>query len=269
MLEDKKVIDAVQDHYSRIAKSTANLSCCCGSDVDPDTEAMLSADPKDLSGQMGYSADEMSAVPDGANLGLGCGNPTALAGLSAGEVVVDLGSGAGFDAFLSAKAVGESGKVIGIDLNDDMLVKARWNAAKGDVKNVTFLKGDLTALPLEDNSANVVISNCVINLVPDKSLVYREALRVLKPGGRMEISDMISQAAMPDDLRENLNMVSCCIGGAATEADTKKMMAEAGFVDIVIDAKIKESKELIEKWGLDEAVADNVYSAYISGRKPE
>ncbi len=268
MLEDKKVVDAVQDHYSRIAKQTKNLGCGCNSEVDPDTVAMLETAPESLSGEMGYSEAEMAAVPDGANLGLGCGNPLAMAGLSEGEVVVDLGSGAGFDAFLSAQKVGESGKVIGVDLNDDMLTKARWNAAKGGYKNVTFLKGNLTELPVEDNTANVVISNCVINLVPDKTTVFREALRVLKPGGRIEVSDVVSMEEMSDAIREDMAMVSCCIGGAATKEKTIAMMTEAGFVDIKVLPK-DGSKELIDKWGIEAEVRKTVYSAYISGRKPE
>ena len=218
---------------------------------------------------MGYSKKDIQGVIEGANMGLGCGNPVALASLNPGETVVDLGSGGGFDCFLAAKQVGESGQVIGVDMTPDMLSKARSNAEKMGTKNVEFRLGEIEHLPVADNTADIIMSNCVINLSPEKSKVYREALRILKPGGRLAISDIVATAPLPPDIQQNLALVSACVGGAATIDDTKEMLQEAGFADITIKAK-DESRELISQWapGENKNAGDYVVSAYIEATKP-
>jgi ubiquinone/menaquinone biosynthesis C-methylase UbiE len=182
----------------------------------------------DLSRSIGYSEDDLKVVPD-ANLGLGCGNPTAFAELKKGEIVLDLGSGAGFDSFLAAQKVGDAGKVIGVDMTPEMLEKAQNNALKYGYSNVEFRFGDIEALPVEDKSVDVIISNCVINLAPDKEKVFREAFRVLKPGGRMYISDMVLLAELPEDLRNDKDMLAGCVAGAILKEDYMNLLKKAGF----------------------------------------
>ena len=219
---------------------------------------------------MGYSKADLSSVVDGANLGLGCGNPVALASLKSGEVVVDLGSGGGFDCFLAAKQVGENGRVIGVDMTPDMLSRARMNAEKMKTANVEFRLGEIEHLPVADNTADIIMSNCVINLSPDKLQVYHEAFRILKPGGRLAISDVVATAPLPADVQQNLALVSACVGGAATVDETTVMLQEAGFNNIRITAK-DESRELISKWvpGETKNAGDYVVSAYIEAIKPK
>lgn len=202
-------------------------------------------------------------------MGLGCGNPVALASLKPGETVVDLGSGGGFDCFLAAKQVGESGQVIGVDMTPDMLSKARSNAEKMGTNNVEFRLGEIEHLPVADNTADIIMSNCVINLSPEKLKVYREAFRILKPGGRLAISDIVARAPLPPEIQQNLALVSACVGGAATIDETTRMLQEAGFSDISIKAKDK-SRELISQWapGENKNAGDYVVSAYIEAVKP-
>lgn len=183
---------------------------------------------------MGYSDDELTQVPEGANLGLGCGNPVAIASLKTGETVLDLGSGAGFDAFLAVKKVGETGKVIGVDMTDEMLRRARENAKKGGFDNVEFKKGDIENLPLEDEEVDVIISNCVINLAPDKQKVFRETYRVLKSGGRLMVSDVVLTKPLPDELKNDEELLSGCVAGAILKKDYLKLLKKAGFSDIKI-----------------------------------
>jgi ubiquinone/menaquinone biosynthesis C-methylase UbiE len=196
-----------------------------------------------MSTLMGYSKQDLASVTDGANMGLGCGNPVALASLQSGETVVDLGSGGGFDCFLAAKQVGDTGRVIGVDMTPDMLSKARANAEKMQTQNVEFRLGEIEHLPVADNSADIIMSNCVINLSPDKLSVYRDTYRILKPGGRLAISDIIAIAPLPQEIQQNLALVSACVGGAATIDDTRNMLAQAGFENIKITAK-DESRKL-------------------------
>jgi SAM-dependent methyltransferase len=240
------------------AKKSA-ASCCGGSDVSSEQMATL----------MGYSKEDFASVPEGANMGLGCGNPVALASLKAGETVVDLGSGGGFDCFLAAKQMGETGKVIGIDMTPDMLSTARANAEKIQAKNVEFRLGEIEHLPVADKSADVVMSNCVINLSPDKQKVYSDAFRILKPGGRLAISDIIAIAPLPAEIQQNLELVSACVGGAATIDDTKDMLEKAGFENIKIIPK-DESRRLISEWtsGDNKNAGDFVVSAYIEATRP-
>jgi SAM-dependent methyltransferase len=222
-----------------------------------------------MSALMGYSKEDFASVPEGANMGLGCGNPVALASLQAGETVVDLGSGGGFDCFLAAKQVGNSGKVIGVDMTPDMLSKARANAEKMKATNVEFRLGEIEHLPVADNSADIIMSNCVINLSPDKHKVYRDAFRILKPGGRLAISDIIAIAPLPEEIQQNLELVSACVGGASTFDETNDMLAKAGFENIKITPK-DESRKLISEWtsGDSKNAGDYVVSAYIEAVKP-
>jgi len=222
-----------------------------------------------MSALMGYSKKDFDSVPEGANMGLGCGNPVALASLQTGETVVDLGSGGGFDCFLAAKQVGHTGKVIGVDMTPDMLSKARANAEKMQAKNVEFRLGEIEHLPVADNNADIIMSNCVINLSPDKLTVYRDAYRVLKPGGRLAISDIVALAPLPEEIQQNLALVSACVGGAATIDDTRDMLEKAGFVNIKITPK-DESRKLISEWtaGDSKNAGDYIVSAYINAAKP-
>jgi len=279
----KEVIrQAVRDRYGKIAKANSEVpgksiigsccgesktaagnnsaaSCCGGSDVTSEQMSTL----------MGYSKQDFVGVPEGANMGLGCGNPVALATLQTGETVVDLGSGGGFDCFLAAKQVGETGRVIGVDMTPDMLSKARKNAEKMQTENVEFRLGEIEHLPVADNSADIIMSNCVINLSPDKLSVYRDAYRILKPGGRLAISDIVAIAPLPEEIQQNLALVSACVGGAATIDDTVDMLAEVGFENITITPK-DQSRELISEWtaGDRKNAGDHVVSAYIEATKP-
>ena len=237
----------------------AAASACCGPAEAP------SPDEKAL--QMGYSEAEIAAAPEGANLGLGYGNPQAIAALGPGEVVIDLGSGAGFDCFLAARQIGPSGRVIGVDMTHEMLKKARDNAVSLGAGNVEFRLGEIEHLPIADNTADVVISNCVINLVPNKAPVYREAYRVLKPGGRLAVSDVVNIAPLSSDLAADPSLLCGCIAGAAPEAQVEAWLAEAGFVDIRIDLK-PESREMIAGWAPGSGVENHVASAAIEARKP-
>ncbi len=240
------------------AKNSA-ASCCGGSDVTSEQMSAL----------MGYSRQDLASAPQGANMGLGCGNPVALASLQTGETVVDLGSGGGFDCFLAAKQVGDAGKVIGVDMTPDMLSKARANAEKIQAKNVEFRLGEIEHLPVADNSADIIMSNCVINLSPDKLSVYRDAYRILKPGGRLAISDIVALGPLPQEIQQNLALVSACVGGAATIDDTREMLAQVGFESIKITPK-DESRKLISEWtaGDSKNAGDYVVSAYIEAVKP-
>ena len=255
--------ELVRARYGGIAEAASAASgceaaaSCCG----------LARDPAGKSREMGYSEAELAAVPEGANLGLGCGNPQAIAALKPGETVIDLGSGAGFDCFLAAGQVGERGRVIGVDMTHEMLKKARDNAAKIGAGNVEFRLGELEHLPVADNTADVILSNCVINLVPDKAQVYREAFRALKPGGRLAISDVINQSLLPARLSQDPALLCGCIAGAATVPETETWLAEAGFVDIRVTPKA-ESRELISTWAPGSGIEDFVVSAVVEARKP-
>ncbi len=278
--DEEKIRDAVREAYGRVAKlgtitSGSSLTpCCCGEpdiSVGENAASSCCGEPEftseQMSAVMGYSKEDMDSVPEGANLGLGCGNPVALASLEPGETVVDLGSGGGFDCFLASKQVGETGRVIGVDMTPDMVSKARNNAEEMGTNNVEFRLGEIEHLPVADSSADIIMSNCVINLSPDKLSVYRDAFRVLKPGGRLAISDIVATAQLPDDIQQNLALVSACVGGAATIDDTEKMLKEAGFQDIKITPK-DESREIIGNWVPGKNAGDYVVSAYIEAVKP-
>lgn len=234
-------------------------SGCCGSAPPPSVD--------ELARRMGYSDEERAAIPDGANLGLGCGNPQAIAELRPGEVVLDLGSGAGFDCFLAARAIGPQGRVIGIDMTHEMLARARANAATLGLGTVEFRLGEIEHLPVGDGVVDVIISNCVLNLSPDKAQVLREAFRVLKPGGRVAISDLVMLAPLPDHLARDAALYAGCIAGAATRAELLTWLAEAGFAAISVEPK-PESAALIREWAPGSGAENHVVSALIAARKP-
>jgi arsenite methyltransferase len=224
---------SVREHYASIARgntsccgTAAKLSSCCG---DPQ--------PITVSKAVGYSDAEMQAVPEGSNLGLGCGNPLAFAALKAGDVVVDLGSGAGFDCFLAAQRVGPGGQVIGVDMTHEMLARARDNAARDGVANVEFRLGEIENLPVADHTADMVISNCVINLSTDKPRVFREALRVLKAGGRLMVSDLVLTRPLPDSVKRSVEAYAGCIAGALQKDDYLAAIRDAGFADVQVLAE--------------------------------
>ncbi len=230
-------------------------------------EKSKSSDKSTYSERLGYSKDELADLPDDSDLGLGCGNPTALAGLKPGEVVVDLGAGGGVDCFLAAKQVGPEGHVIGVDMTPKMLSKARANAEKVGAKNVEFRLGEIEYLPIADAIADVILSNCVINLSPDKARVFREAYRILKPGGRLHIADVVATAPLPEKLRKNKQLICGCMGQCAEVAEAEQMLAAAGFsgISIVVNEK---SRKFIAGWAPGSGVEDYVASALIEAVKP-
>ena len=242
--ETKKA--AVGDRYGAIARESS--SCCCGG------SSCCGGDAERISSRLGYTAFEMEAVPEGANLGLGCGNPTALAGIREGETVVDLGSGAGFDCFLAARRVGPGGRVIGVDMTPDMLARARENAGKTGTSNVEFRLGEIEHLPIADGIADLVISNCVINLSTDKFSVFAEAFRVLKPGGRLLVSDIVLDGELPPAVADDEEAYSACIAGALRREVYLGMIRDAGFDRVTIVSEAPFTDELVVKNGNEETV---------------
>jgi arsenite methyltransferase len=232
-MDDTEKKEIIKKKYQEIA--TLGGSCCPGGGCCGDLSST------DLSKSLGYSEADVQAVPD-ANLGLGCGNPTAFAELKTGDIVLDLGSGAGFDCFLASQRVGSSGKVIGVDMTPEMVEKAQANVRKYGHLNVEFRLGDIEALPVDDSSVDVIISNCVINLALDKEKVFREAFRVLKPGGRMYVSDMVLLADLPEDLKNDSDLLAGCIAGAVLKEEYLRLLKKAGFsVEIMAeDSDISE-----------------------------
>jgi len=226
-MKKDSIKDAVKEGYAKIAKQggscCSSTSCCSGSDL-----SMI------ISKSIGYSDEEIKNVPEGANLGLGCGNPVAIASLKEGDIVLDLGSGAGFDAFLASRKVGNTGKVIGVDMTPAMIEKAKNNAIKGGYTNVEFRLGEIEKLPVENNSVDVIISNCVINLSPDKEIVFQEAFRVLKSGGRLMVSDLVLVKELPEIIRESIEAYVGCLAGAVIKSQYIQYITMAGFQDVQI-----------------------------------
>jgi len=272
-MKDEEIRKAVRKGYGKIA--VQENSCCgpadvCGCGSSQDT----------LSKAIGYTDEELKAVPDGANLGLGCGNPTALASLKEGEVVLDLGSGAGIDCFLAADKVGESGRVIGVDMTPQMLERARENARKGDYQNVEFRLGEIENLPVADNSVDVVISNCVINLSPDKGRVFKEAYRALKPGGRMMISDIVLLQELPEAIKSSIAAYVGCVAGATTKQEYLATIKALGFQEVEIVSEVSAkgmyndttveaiAENLGMSPGVTEEAADSIVSIKVRAVKP-
>jgi SAM-dependent methyltransferase len=276
-VKEEKVKKMVREGYAKIAKKEKSCSSvqtsCCSNTAD------LS---EDISRRIGYSEEEIGSVPEGANLGLGCGNPVALASLKKGQTVLDLGSGGGFDCFLAANRVGKSGRVIGVDMTPEMLDKARENARKGKYENVEFRLGEIENLPVADDTVDVIISNCVINLSPNKKRVFEEAFRVLRPNGRLMVSDIVLLNELPDSIRKNVQAYVGCISGAEMKDKYLRLIEDAGFEQVkVIDencfpienmandptaqAIVKTSKMPAEKI---KKIANSVASIKVSGIKP-
>ena len=225
-MKDDEIKQTVRERYAQIA--TKESSCCAPSNSCCGTTDQAT----DISKKMGYRDAELDSVPEGANLGLGCGNPTALASLKEGETVLDLGSGAGFDCFLAANKVGQKGKVIGVDMTSEMIDKARENARKSGYLNVEFRLGEIENLPVADNSVDAIISNCVINLSPDKGRVFKEAYRALKPGGRVMVSDMVLLKELPESVKNSVEAYVGCVAGASRKEDYLATVAAAGFQEV-------------------------------------
>ncbi len=267
-LQNDAIKTSVRERYGRIAEPGRSCGCapaCCtpAAGGQPPSHDAAAAVARGL----GYSPDETSAVPAGANLGLGCGNPQTIAALKPGETVLDLGSGAGFDAFLAAAAVGPSGRVIGVDLTPEMVSKARRNQAGGGFENVEFRLGEIESLPVADSTVDVIISNCVVNLSPDKSRVFCEAFRVLKPGGRLAISDIVALAPIPAELRQDWELYTGCVAGASSVEALTAMLHQAGFINIRIVRK-SEGREIIGAWFPGRHAEELVASATIEAVKP-
>lgn len=270
---DDKIKNDVKRIYGKIASSDRAIpniqnSSCCSTDNSSLENSCCGTDgnSNDISKQLGYSQDELNAVPDGSNLGLGCGNPQAIASINEGETVLDLGSGAGFDAFLALDKVGVTGKVIGVDMTSEMINKANENVKKRNFTNIEFNLGEIENLPLENDTVDVIISNCVINLSPDKSKVYGEAFRVLKNGGRLAISDIVSKQSITEEMKQDSESYCACISGASSVSEIETMLKKSGFVDIKIEPK-SDSSEFIKNWSDKFASENYVVSALITALK--
>ena len=251
-----EIRQAVRTQYSQVAEGGG-----CG------TPGSVHADLDTLSNALGYSSSDASSVPAGANMGLGCGNPQVIASLQPGETVVDLGSGGGFDCFLASRQVGDMGRVIGVDMTPAMVSKARANAAKGSYRNVEFRLGEIESLPIADATADVIISNCVINLSPDKQRVFAESYRVLKPGGRLAIADIVAFAEPPEEIRRDMALFTGCMAGASLVDEIETMLRTTGFQEIRVSPK-GESKSFIRDWAPNTPITDYVVSATIEAVKP-
>jgi SAM-dependent methyltransferase len=266
-MDENEVKKMVQAAYGLIVQT--GTSCCSGS---------CGCDTTALAKSLGYSEDELNAIPEGANLGLSCGNPSALAGLKEGEVVLDLGSGAGFDCFVVSSKVGPAGKVIGVDMTPAMLERARENAKKGNFRNIEFRLGEIENLPVADNSVDVVISNCVINLSPNKEKVFKEIHRVLKPGGRIAISDMALLKELPETLRQSVEAYTGCIAGAILVDEYRRLVEVSGMGDIKVtvsgasscfspDTTDPIARDVLDHLEKGESLEDYAVSVYVEGTK--
>jgi len=253
----EQVRTAVREQYGQIARSGGGCAANCCTPGGSERASL----------SLGYSDEDLANVPDGANLGLGCGNPHAIAALRNGETVLDLGSGAGFDCFLAARRVGPEGQVIGVDMTPDMVSMARANASRSGLDNVEFRLGEIERLPVRDASVDVILSNCVINLSPDKAAVFAEAFRVLEPGGRLAISDVVVTAPLPASVRDDVSALTGCVAGAASVDELEQVLADAGFVEIrvVVDT---QSREFISEWMPGSGIESFVASASIEANKP-
>lgn len=253
---------AIRKNYRKYAVEE-DAGCGCSADC---CSGSKEADNEKVSQELGYSALELASLPAGANLGLGCGNPIAEAKIKNGETVIDLGSGGGIDCFLAAKAAGAEGRVIGVDMTPEMISKARKTAEDNNIGNVEFRLGEIENLPVADSIADVIISNCVINLSPDKDRVFDECYRVLKKGGRIAVSDIVATAVLPENVKQDMALISGCMGGASLIDDVKRMLTQSGFRDISVTPK-DESRQFISKWAEGSRMEDFVVSAVIRAVK--
>lgn len=258
-MENDFIRAQVRSRYAGIAET--DNSCCSSGCCSPS-----SSNNGFFSSRIGYSEQELAIVPAGANMGLGCGNPQAIAALQPGETVLDLGSGGGFDCFLAARQVGVNGIVIGVDMTPEMIAKARSNARTAEFSNVEFRLGEIEHLPVADTSIDIIISNCVINLSPTKEQVFREAYRVLRPGGRLAISDVVAISPLPENVRENLDAHCGCIAGAAQVAEIEEMLDRTGFTKISVTVQ-NDSDQFIRDWFPGSGVESHVRSAIITAYK--
>lgn len=254
--------DFIRKNYAEVAQKGSEGGCCSGGCSCSGTPADIS----EISNIIGYTEEDIVNVPTEANMGLGCGNPIAIAELKEGEVVLDLGSGGGFDCFLARRQVGETGYVIGVDMTPDMIKLARKNAEESGYTNVEFRLGEIEHLPMSDNSVDVIISNCVINLSLDKKQVFNEAFRVLRPGGRLSISDVVATAQLPQNVKQDFALIASCIGGAEYVEDIKEILQNVGFKDIRLTPK-DNSREIIKTWVPDKNIEDFVASYIIEAIK--
>jgi arsenite methyltransferase len=259
-IDPTTVRDVVRERYGAVARKQGS-GCCSPGCCSP------GADANDVSQALGYEADALAGVPDSADMGLGCGNPQAIAGLAPGETVVDLGCGGGLDVFLAAKAVGPTGRAIGVDMTPDMLTLARRNAAQAGLLNVEFRLGEIEALPLPDASADVIMSNCVINLSADKPAVYGEAFRVLEPGGRLAISDVVALQPLPEAIQQDLALLAGCVAGAAQVDEIEAILTGLGFEQVKVDVN-PASRDFITQWAPGRGIEDYVASASITAVRP-
>jgi len=262
MNDKDEIRDHIQKKYAKIALKGSAGGCCSGG-------CSCNGAPVDVSAsstQIGYTKDDLSGVPIESNMGLGCGNPITIAALKEGETVLDLGSGGGFDCFLARRQVGETGYVIGVDMTPDMIKLARKNAKKSGYTNVEFRLGEIEHLPVADVSVDVIISNCVINLSLEKEKVFKDAYRVLKPGGRLSISDVVATAELPEQIRQDLAMMTGCIAGAEYVENIETMMNNAGFKNIILQPK-DNSREILQLWVPDKHIEDFVASYIIEATK--
>ncbi|MFX1502857.1 MAG: arsenite methyltransferase [Promethearchaeota archaeon] len=276
-MEEEQIRKIVTEQYGKAANRTRTSSCCGSSNevsllqsssccTDSYTGAIkIPIDKMDeflkkYSAQLGYSEQDLNNIPDGANLALGCGNPTAFASIQEGEIVLDLGSGGGLDCFIAANKVGKTGKVIGVDMTPAMIDKARENAKKGNYDNVEFRLGEIEHLPVADNSVDLIISNCVINLAPNKENVFREAFRVLKPGGRLMVSDIVLLKELPDVVRNNVQAYVSCIGGAIMKDKYIEAIKKAGFndIEIVDQSNFSTTEFLLSDEDIKESLGDQI-----------
>jgi ubiquinone/menaquinone biosynthesis C-methylase UbiE len=252
-----EIRDSVREAYTSVARKDED-ACCAGAGC-----CSISGTAPEV---LGYSASDLAAVPEGAELGLGCGNPVALASISPGEVIIDLGSGAGFDCFLAARRAGPGGRVIGVDMTPDMISKSRKNAASGGFTNVEFRLGEIENIPAANDTADLILSNCVINLSPAKARVFAEAFRVLKPGGRLAVSDIVATREIPEAVRNDIAAYAGCVAGASSIVEIESILKAAGFQQIRITPK-EESRAFINEWFPNVKAGDFVLSAIIEARK--
>ncbi len=271
ILQSEEIKNAVRERYRTIAVGELTTTCCdptpkqskkspCCSTKEPDEQLLK------YNNSLGYTKEELAGVPEESNMALGCGNPIAIAQLNEGETVLDLGSGGGFDCFLSAQRVGTKGKVIGIDMTPEMITKARQNVVKGNFSNVEFRLGEIENIPAGDSTVDAIISNCVINLSTDKLQVFKEAYRVLKPGGRLAISDVVLTATLPPEILGDMSLYCSCTSGAVTIEEYQATLAQAGFKNISITPK-EDSREFIREWREGLKLEDYIMSAIIEAKK--